>query len=105
MILCNTWASLVAQMVKNLPGMQETRVQSLGREDPLEKRMATHSQCSCLVNSVEREAWWGSQRKTLSMSVCLLYTNLIMLNLLTFYSTVCVCVYIKLLKYIYFIPS
>ena len=33
-------ASLVAQMVKNLPVMQETRVQSLGQEDPLEKGMA-----------------------------------------------------------------
>ena len=36
-------ASLVAQVVKSLPEMQETRVQSLGREDPLEKGMATHS--------------------------------------------------------------
>ena len=36
-------ASLVAQMVKNLPAMQETQVQSLGQEDPLEKGMATHS--------------------------------------------------------------
>ena len=36
-------ASLVAQMVKNLPAMQETWVQSLGREDPLEKEIATHS--------------------------------------------------------------
>ena len=36
-------ASPVAQAVKNLPAMQETRVQSLGREDPLEKGMATHS--------------------------------------------------------------
>ena len=35
-------ASLVAQMVKNLPAIQETRVQSLGQEDPLEKGMATH---------------------------------------------------------------
>ena len=33
----------MAQMVKNLPVIQETRVQSLGREDPLEKEMATHS--------------------------------------------------------------
>ena len=33
----------MAQMVKNLPAMQETRVQSLGQEDPLEKRMAIHS--------------------------------------------------------------
>ena len=30
-------------MVKNLPGMPETSVQSLGQEDPLEKKMATHS--------------------------------------------------------------
>ena len=36
-------ASLVAQMVKNLPVMQETQVQSRGWEDPLEKGMATHS--------------------------------------------------------------
>ena len=35
--------SSVAQMVKNLPAMRETQVQSLGREDPLEKGMATHS--------------------------------------------------------------
>ena len=36
-------ASLVAQSVKNLPAVQETQVQSLGWEDPLEKEMATHS--------------------------------------------------------------
>ena len=36
-------ASLVAQLVKNLPAMQETQVQSLGHEDPLEKGMVTHS--------------------------------------------------------------
>ena len=38
-----TGASLVAQTVKNSPALQETWVQSLGQEDPLEKRMATHS--------------------------------------------------------------
>ena len=37
------WASLVAQMVKNLPAMWETQVQSLDWEDPLEKGMAAHS--------------------------------------------------------------
>ena len=37
------WASLVVQMVKNLPAMQETWVRSLGWEDPLEKGTATHS--------------------------------------------------------------
>ena len=38
-----SWASLVAQMVKNLPTMQQTGVQSLSQEDPLEKGMETHS--------------------------------------------------------------
>ena len=37
------WASLIAQLVKNLPAMQETRVRFLGWEDPLEKEIATHS--------------------------------------------------------------
>ena len=37
------WASLMAQMIKNLPAMQETWIQSLGWEDPLEKEMTTHS--------------------------------------------------------------
>ena len=36
-------ASLVPQVVKDTPAVQETQVQSLGREDPLEKGMATHS--------------------------------------------------------------
>ena len=36
-------ASLVAQMVKNLPAVQDTRVRSLSQEDPLEKEMVTHS--------------------------------------------------------------
>ena len=38
-----SWTSLVAQLVKNPPAMQETWVQSLGWEDPLEKGKATHS--------------------------------------------------------------
>ena len=37
------WASLVAQTAKNLRAMQETQVQSLGWEDPLEKGLADHS--------------------------------------------------------------
>ena len=45
----DSWVSLVAQTVKNLPAMWETWVQSLGWEDPLEKGMATHS-WSCLEN-------------------------------------------------------
>ena len=38
-----SWASLLAQMVKHLPTMQETWVRPPGQEDPLEKEMATHS--------------------------------------------------------------
>ena len=41
--MINMMATLVAQMVKNLPAMQETRVRSLDQEDPLEKGMAIHS--------------------------------------------------------------
>ena len=45
-LMCNfslSWASLVAQLVKNLPAMRETWVRSLGWEDPLEEGKATHS--------------------------------------------------------------
>ena len=41
--LQDSWASLVAQVVKNLPTMRETWVRSLGWEDPLEKGKVTHS--------------------------------------------------------------
>ena len=53
-------ASLVAQMVKNLPAMQETRVWSLGWKDPLEKEMANPLQYSCLENSMDWGAWMQS---------------------------------------------
>ena len=43
LICLQVGASLVAQRLKCLPTMQESRVRSLGREDPLEKEMATHS--------------------------------------------------------------
>ena len=46
-LICNDqmliWASLVAQTVKRLPTMRETRVQFLGWDDPLEKEMTIHS--------------------------------------------------------------
>ena len=50
-------ASLVAQMVKHLPVMQETQVWSLGREDPLEKEMVTHSSILAWKNPMARRAW------------------------------------------------
>ena len=53
-------AILVAQMVKNLPAMQETWVQSPGWEDTLEEVMATH--CSILAWRIpkDRGAWWAT---------------------------------------------
>ena len=53
-------ASPMPQWVKNLPAMQETQdmwVWSLSQEDPLEKRMASSHQYSCLENSMDRGAW------------------------------------------------
>ena len=47
----------MAQTVKNLPAMQETQVQSLGQEDPLEKENSNPLQYSCLGNAMDRGAW------------------------------------------------
>ena len=64
------WIVLVAQRVKNLPAMQETWVQSLGWEDPLEESMATRSSIhSCLENPHEQRRLvgyspWGPQSQT-----------------------------------------
>jgi len=52
-----SWASLVAQMVKNPPAMQETWVQSLGWEEPLEEGKATHSSILPWRISMDRGAW------------------------------------------------
>ena len=50
----------MAQMVKNLPIVQETWVQSLGWEDPLEEGMATHSNILAWRISMHRGAWWAA---------------------------------------------
>ena len=52
------WASLGAQMAKNLPAMQETQVQSLGQEDPFGEGNGNPLQCSCRENPMDRGAWW-----------------------------------------------
>ena len=58
MYYLHIWASLVAQTVKNLTAVQETWVQVLGWEDPLEKGMDGYPlQYSCLENSMNRGAW------------------------------------------------
>ena len=48
---------MVAQMVKNRPAMQETRAQSLGREDPLEEEMATYSSILAWRIPTDRGTW------------------------------------------------
>ena len=52
--------SLVAQMVKNLPAMRETWVQSLGWEDPLEEGVPTHSSILARRIPMDRGAWWAT---------------------------------------------
>ena len=51
------WAYLVAQMVKNSPEVQETWVQSLGWEDPLEESMAIHSSILAWRIPMDRGSW------------------------------------------------
>ena len=55
-------ASLVAQMVKNLPAVQETQVHSLGWEDPLEEGMATHSSILAWKIPMDKGARWATVR-------------------------------------------
>ena len=59
-----SWASLVAQTVKNLPAMPETWVQMLGWEDPLEKGKATHSSILAWRILYSPVFWPGSQSRT-----------------------------------------
>ena len=59
-----SWASLVAQMVKNPPAMGETQVQFLGQEDPLEEDMATHSSVLSWRIPRDRGAWRAPVRGT-----------------------------------------
>ena len=71
------WASLVVQMVKNLPAMQETWVRSFGQEEPLEKEMATHSSILAWRFHEQRSLVGYSPRnhKGSDMTVRLMYTH------------------------------
>ena len=55
--ITSSGTSLVAQTVKRLPTMWETQVQSLGREDLLEKEMATHSSIPAWKNPMDGGTW------------------------------------------------
>ena len=56
-------------MVKNLPAMQETWVQSLGQEDPPGKENGYPLQYSCLENPTDRGAWWAMVHSTFKLVV------------------------------------
>ena len=64
-----TWASLVAQMVKHSPAMQETRVRSLGWEDPLEEGVATHSSILGWRRPMNRGAWRATVHEVLQVRI------------------------------------
>ena len=81
-------ASLVAQMIKHLPAMRETPVQSLGREDPLEKEVATHS--STLAWKIIK-AHLTSQKKSNIRKLILKHLNQ-MIKRLLFYGSICFCI-------------
>ena len=55
-----TYRQIMAQMVKNLPAMQETQVQSLGQGDPLEKGMANHFSILAWRIPWTEEPWWAT---------------------------------------------
>ena len=58
--LQSSWASLVAQMVKNPPSMWKNQVQSLGWKDPLEECKATHSSILAWRIPMDRGGWWAT---------------------------------------------
>ena len=62
--LANYPETQVAPVVKNLPAMQETWVQSLGWEDPLEEEMATHSSILAWRILMDRGAWQATVHRS-----------------------------------------
>ena len=63
-------ASLVAQMVENLPAIQETWVRCLSWEDPLEEGMATHFSILAWRIPIDRGAWWATDHRV-TKTLCL----------------------------------
>ena len=86
------WASLVVQMVKNLPTMQKTQVRSLGLEDTLEKGNGYPLQHSCLENSMNGGAWQATVHGLVKSQTWLSDSAHI-------HKCVCVCVYMYIYKY------
>ena len=76
-----TFTSLIARLVKTLPAVQETRVWSLGQEDPPGEGNGNPLQYSCLENPMDRGAWWATVhgvarvRHDLATKQCLFWTD------------------------------
>ena len=66
-VITSSKAQIVVQMVQNLPAMQDTRVYCLGREDPLEEGMATHSSLLAWRIPIQRslvgDSPWGRRAR------------------------------------------
>ena len=77
LILIHIGASLVAQSVKDLPAVQETQVQSLGLEEPLEKEMATHFSILAWKSHGQRSlvgcSPWGLKESDTTEQLTLIY--------------------------------
>ena len=101
MHVSSSGASLVAQMVKNLPAVQATSVWSLDQEDPLDKGMAYPLQYSHLENSADRGAWWTRVHGVSKESdiTWWLNNNNNVLHIINWY---CYLFYYIIYKYIYF---
>ena len=65
-----SWTLLVAQMVKNLPAMQETWAWSLGWEDPLEESMAAYFSILAWRIPMDIEAWWATVHVVIKSQAC-----------------------------------
>ena len=111
--LQDSWASLVAQSVKNLPAIRETWVQSLGWEDPLEEGMATHSNILEWRIPMDRGAWratvhgvaeWDTTEWLSLACISAANTPRCIFYLCYFWFCVCVCVCISLWLYVLCLP-
>ena len=74
-VVCQLWASLMAQTRKNPPGMWETWVWSLGWEDLLEEGIASHSSILVCRIPMDRGAWWVTVHGVVKSRTRLSYTS------------------------------
>ena len=90
------WASVVSQLVKNPSARQETPIQFLGQEDPLEEVMATHSSILAWRILMDREAWRATVHSVTESDRT---KRLSTAQHIQVYTYICVCVYVWMCVY------